>query len=353
VYEAIFEARMNLWAGGRDRARRDLMATAVKVCGTEQDMARNSLVGQVIESFFDVLAAEERLRTARHLVETTRARLGEQKQQTASGASLEADLAEVTARLAEAEGGLVHVDSSRSRSVAMLAVALGLPAGTDLQLRDEGLPGWATPDEFEDGLSQAVSTRPELARARLMSKRFDLGVTMAKADFLPRIDTYWSVGSYRNGNPFPKISSDQKVWYANVVLSYEIFDGGARKARLAKARAELDEFRAIDRKTTLAVELDVKEAYLRNAESRAQVTAADSRLRAAEAMAEVRRAQHDAGAATVASALEAEQTLTDARMRQINAGFELRKSVANQARSLGLFVAAGGPQAACCTPVKP
>lgn len=353
VYEAIFEARMNLWSGGRNQARRSLMATAVEICGTEQDMARNALVGQVIESYFDVLAAEERLRSARQLVETTRARLTEQSQQTANGASLEADLAEVQARLAEAEAGVVQVESSRGRGAAMLAVALGMPAGTDLQIRDEGPPGWATPDEFEDGLGQAVATRPELSRARLMSKRFDLGVKMAKADFLPRLDTYWSVGSYRNGNPLLKISSDQKVWYANMVLSYDIFDGGARKARLAKARAELDEFRAVDRKTTLAVELDVKQAYLRSSESRARLAAAESRLKAAEAMAAVRRAQHDAGAATVADALEAEQMLTDARMGRINASFELRKAAANQARSLGLFVSAGGPLAACCTPVKP
>ena len=341
---------MNLWAGGRDRARTDMLTTATEICGTENDMARNALVAQVIESFFDVLAADERRVAAERLVETARRRRDEEATRFAQGAALGADLAEVEARLAEAEAGVVHIGAARARSLAALAIALGLPAASELTLEDEGDPDPSLPADYDSALAQALESRPELERARLMARRFELGVEMAKADYRPRLDTYWSLGLYSDGDPVPEISREQKVWYANLVFSWPIFDGGARAARLAKARVELDEFREVDRQTTLAVELDVRSAYLRLDETRAELRAAERRLAAASAQREVSAARREAGAVTLAAALEGEQLLTDAAMARTNAAFGLRKAAADAARALGLFVNAGGPRAPCCGP---
>src|SRR5262249_6555843 len=133
-------------------ARSDMLETATQICGTENDTARNALIGDVIESFYDVLAAEERLSQARKLVETIRARRDEQKQRFDQGAVLRADLADVEAKLAESESGVVHVDASRSRGIAALAVALGLPAAAPLAPADSPDAAAATPADYEIGL---------------------------------------------------------------------------------------------------------------------------------------------------------------------------------------------------------
>lgn len=354
VYGLVVDARSNLWAGGRDEARRGMLAAATEIAGSEIGAARNALVGQVIESFFDVLAAEERLADGRRLVETTRARRDEQMERLAQGAALAADLADVEARLAEAEAGVVHISAARARGIASLAISLGLPASTELTLKDEGdaeAAEGSVPADHDAGRARALSLRPELARARLLTKQRRLGASMAKADFLPRLDASLSVGSFRDGDPIPKLTRAQKVWSASVALSWEVFDGGARRARLARARAEVDELREVDRRTTLEVELDVKSAYLRVGEARARLAATDRRLEAAREMWKVRAAQREAGEATLSSALEGEQLLSDARMARTNAAFELRKASADVARALGSFVNAGGPDPSCCGPV--
>jgi outer membrane protein TolC len=328
---------MNLWAGGRDRARRDMLRTATQICGTENDTARNALIGEVIESFYDVLAADERLRHAEKLVATVRERRDEQAKRFEQGAVLHADLADVEARLAEAEAGRAHVAAGRSRSLAALAIALGLPAASALAPADGADAVEAPPEDYQAGLAEALKTRPELTRARLMTRRFELGVSVAKSEFLPRLDAAFSIASYREDDPLLQLDRSQKVWMVDLGLSIEIFDGGARAARVAKAAAELDEFHQVDRKTTLGVELDVRSAYLRRDEARSAFAAAEKRLVAAREMRELKKTQYEEGAATLASSLEGEQMLTDALMGRTNASFELRKSEANVARALGFL----------------
>jgi len=352
VYGLVVDARLNLWAGGRDRARRGLLAAATEISAAESDAARNALVGQVIESFFDVLAAEARLADGEKLVETTRARRDEEKERFAAGAALGADLAGVEASLAEAEAGVARLSASRTRAIASLAVSLGLSASTELTLEDEGDFDDSVPAGHDAGRARAPGLRPELARARLLIEQRRLGVSMAKADFLPRLDASLSVGSFRDGDPFPKLTRDQKVWSASVALSWEVFDGGARRARLARARAELDELREVDRRTVLEVELDVKSATLRVDEARARLAASDRRLEAARELGKVRAAQREAGAATLAALLEAEQALCDARMARTDAAFELRKATVDVGRALGSYVNAGGPSRSGPAPAR-
>lgn len=351
VYGLVVDARLNLWAGGRDKARRGALTAATEVSGAEVGAAGNALVGQVIESFFDVLAAEERLADAQRLVETTRARRDEERERVTAGVALGVDLADAEARFAEAEAGVAHISAARARGMASLAISLGLPASTELTLADEGDAEGSVPADQDAGRARPPGERPELARARLLTKQRQLGVAMAKADFLPRLDASLSLGSYRDGDPIPKLTRDQGVWVASVALSWEIFDGGARRARLARARAEVDELGEADRRARLEVELDVKSATLRVDEARVQLAASERRLEAARETRKVRAAEREAGAATLSALLAGEQALSDARMARTNAAFELRKATADVARALGSYVNAGGPVPSCCGPV--
>jgi outer membrane protein TolC len=90
-----------------------------------------------------------------------------------------------------------------------------------------------------------------------------------------------------------------------------------------------------DRAATLAVQLDVKRAWLRRDEARARQDVAGAAVGQAEESLRLVRDQYEGGAATVTRYLEAELMATQARMRATQARYDLRKAEAELERALG------------------
>ena len=105
------------------------------------------------------------------------------------------------------------------------------------------------------------------------------------------------------------------------------------------ARSVLDEMLDADRKATLALQLDVKTAYLRLDEARARKEVTRASVAQAEETLSLVRKQYEGGTATVTRYLEAELMLTRARMRDTQALYDLEKSLADVARAMGWLVA--------------
>ncbi len=188
---------------------------------------------------------------------------------------------------------------------------------------------------FETAIDVAMARRPELEQARLQVEHAAIGLDSQRAGQRPRLES--GVRAYLTEEDNPGFDAGDTNWWAQLNLSWNVFDGGVRRARVEQARAMLDRSILADRKTTLAIQLDVKTAYLRIAEARARLEVAEAAVRHAEESLELVRTRYDAGAATVIRYLNAEQMRTEARMGRTQAIFDLRKSSADGARAIGLF----------------
>jgi outer membrane protein len=149
--------------------------------------------------------------------------------------------------------------------------------------------------------------------------------------YLPRLDAsarmYWDDADF-------SYDGDKTNWTAGIALRWGLL-GGGRGARVAKARAVLAEMIQTDRKATLAVQLDVKTAYIRIDEARARVKVTEASVMQATETLTLVRNQYDGGTVPVTRYLEVEMMLTRARMRNTNAAYDLKKSLADAARAMG------------------
>jgi outer membrane protein len=105
----------------------------------------------------------------------------------------------------------------------------------------------------------AMANRPELKRSRLQVVKSRMDLDVARPEYLPRLDAQMKTYFDDSGFDF---EWDRKNWTAGVILNWDLFTGFKRASQVDRARAVLKEMLAADRKATLAVQLQLKGAYM-------------------------------------------------------------------------------------------
>jgi outer membrane protein len=345
ISELTGEVSYNLYDGGGNILRKRMAETASEMCNYEYKAARNSVVAEVIHGYFNLLAAEELVGTAHASVETIHAAVDETRARYADGAALRADLIMVEYRLQEAEEAAIHAETGRKLALASLAVTAGLDAfstfeivGLEEETRrlPDGLDA-KLPDNLETAMETAVTNRPEIARAELMAQRLDLGYKAARTSRRPRVDFYGKAGWQERGSVDFGFEQQFLNWYANLTVSWQVFDGGIRKARIGRAMAQRDEQLVSTEKQRRAVQLEVANAYIQLERARAGREVAEKGVASAEESLSVSNKRYREGAEVVSDYLEVVQQLTVARMKRTNSRYELHRAQAEAARTLGIF----------------
>ncbi len=342
-FETAIDVRYTVYNGGRDLLRRWQAETGRELSELDRQVAGNALVAAVIDAFFSVLAAGDMVETAAASVAMVEAQLKDTRLGYEVGNVLKSDVLSLEVRRLQAVERRIRAENGEQLAKAALANLLGGDPDTPLEVTDtirqpdlhSGDDFWDLPADYPTAVSEAMATRPELAQARLHVEHAAIGLDSERAGKRPRLDT--GVRAYLTEEDNPGFDAGDLSWWAQLNLSWNVFDGGVRRARVDQARAMLDKSILADRKVTLAIQLDVKTAYLRIAEARARLEVAEAAVRHADESLELVRARYDAGEATVTRYLNAEQMRTEARMGRTHAGFDLRKSLADGARALGLF----------------
>ncbi len=339
-FEAAVDVRYTVYNGGRDLLRRWQAETGRSLSELDRRVAGNALVAGVIDAFFSVLAAGEMKDTARLSVAAVAAQLEEKRLGYEAGNVLKSDVLSLEVRRAQAVERRIRAENGEHLAKAALANLLGGDPDTAFEATGDGTwesPGTneALPADYPSALTEAMARRPELEQARLSVEHAATGVAAEEAGKRPRLDS--GVRAYWTEEDDPGFDAGDTNWWPQLNLPWDVFDAGARRARAEQARAKPDRSILADRKATLAIQLDVKTAWLRIAEARARLEVAEAAVRHAEESLSLVRARYDAGATTVTRYLNAEQMQTEARLGRTQAVFDLRKSLADGARALGRY----------------
>jgi len=170
----------------------------------------------------------------------------------------------------------------------------------------------------------ALKSRTDLREADLGVEHATIGSRMARAEFLPKVNVF---SSWEEDNQ-TFLTRGGNNWTAGVNLNFNIFDGGANRARLAAAHYRQSQAQAQAAQMAAAVKLQVREAFqnLTTAQQRVEV----SRQAQSEAEESLRIIQnrYEAGLATITDLLRVEAARTSAQKNYLNALFDYRISYA-------------------------
>lgn len=234
LFQGSVAARYTLFDGGERRARADMARFQADAADAAFRNAEGEVLVQVTRQYTLVLATTDAVSAHDQRIAALREELERARRLHAVGRAPELQV--LRAQAAVAAGAAERVRSVAALETAQhdLARLVGapeeqIPAGhiTPVRLYQEDLAS------RQDLLDLAVASNAEVARMEREVQVARGGVRLARSAFLPDVQL---LGQYdnradSNGNSFGE-------WSFGGVLSFPLFQGGARRNDLARARSE-------------------------------------------------------------------------------------------------------------------
>jgi outer membrane protein TolC len=243
-----------------DLARADLDATRANEKETENDVALrvHEIYYQILVTQLHKSATEAKIRAAQEME-------AERTQQVKFGSTLDEQLIDSRAQTLEAKQDLLTMELQLSDLTLQLNDVLGLPVNTQLEL-DPTVPEVQEPCRREECVSTALASHPEIVAAKAEVEKASAGVRLSKADYFPDVS---AIARYSYQDNVPFLARNFGTFGAE--LTYDLFDGGRRKAKLGESNAGLGEARENLARITDEVERKVETAANKLARTREMI----------------------------------------------------------------------------------
>lgn len=233
-----------------EAASAELGATRANAQETENEVALkvHQLYYRVLITQLHHSATEARIKAAEDLQ-------SERTQQVKYGSALDQDVIESRAQSLQVKQELLTTELQLSDLTMQLDDVTGLPLTTQLEL-DPSVPGVHDTCEREECIKVALQSHPEIVAAREELRKANAAVQLAKADYVPDI-TAFARYSYSSNVPF--LAHNFGSFGAE--LTYDLFDGGRRRAAVRESDAQVAEAKENLVRVTEDVELRLQVAY--------------------------------------------------------------------------------------------
>lgn len=318
-------------------------ATHQKVA-SEQLLARSGqlVIFRVIQAYYGVLFAGRQLGVAGHAASTAQSVLEESRARFEAGSTVESDYLAAQVNLASRQQELVRTRNALALAHAQLNLAMGRGAEHDYEAIEPALPPNLRPPGLAEAESRALKDRPDLKQTAEQLAANQAGIQAAKSAFGPRV-TAFAGSELDNVNFFGNGGSN---WTAGAELQFDIFAGGQKSARLARAHASLEQAQATRQSAEDAVRLDVRRAWYDFDSARQTVEVNRSAAAQAEEALRIVNNRYQAGMTTITEMLRAEDASRTAATNYWEAVYRLSTSYA----ALELAMGALNPQSPVVMP---
>jgi outer membrane protein TolC len=308
-----------------DMARAELNATRANAKETENEVAL-----KVHQIYYRVLIAQVHRSATQAKIKAAQDLQSERVQQVKYGSTLDEDLIESAAQSLQAKQELLTTELQLSDLTMQLDDALGLPLTTELDL-EPGVPGVRDTCAREECIKVALESHPEIIAAREEVQKASAGVKLSKAEYIPDVSAFARY-SYQNNVPFLA----RNFGTFGVQLTYDLFDGGRRRAALQESDAQLAKAKENLARVTEEVELGVQVAYNKLHRTQEMVNVSEELLTLRTESSRVSAQQLERGAALKSQADNAVAQEFDAKTQLLQSQLDYIQARDEMTQAMGL-----------------
>jgi outer membrane protein len=315
------------------KREQNVAASKQNVRGAEFNVldARQAVIANVTTNYYELLrrqrlvsVAEQGVARANTTLEATRAFVAAGSAPQKDILQAEADYENSLVQLSVAKNDVRLSMTSLKNAIGVLTAAPVIVPTVDLPTPD------ATPDTRAPGeyIQQAFNNRSDLKRegAFIQADRHNVKIANINAGFQVQADV--TEGFRIDPNP-----GEQRSFGTS--FSYPLFDGGAARAAVRQAKANLETSQRQLEITKQNIQLDVETNYLNKEEARQRIRSTQAALRAAQLNFEAATAAQREGAGTIIDVITAQTQLITADTNAVQALYDFYLSEARLSRAVG------------------
>jgi outer membrane protein len=283
------------------------------------------LVMSVVDAYSALLLAAKQHQVAEDALKTAQSILDRSRANVQAGMVVESDLLSAQVNHAARNQELIRARNAVALSRAQLNHEMGVSPDTQFEpaelLAEKSFPA-ASLDELEQ---RALEQRPDLQGVALQQAVQADGVRAAKASFGPRLN---AISDWELDNP-RLAGGGGNNWMAAVEIQIDLFDGGAKRARLQRERAMKGRIDALHDAALSGIRLEVRKAYLDFDAARQQVEVARAAVGQAQESLRIGQNRYQAGLSTITDLLRMQEAEVRAQTDYSQSLYRLQTSYAS------------------------
>jgi outer membrane protein TolC len=237
------------------KAANDVALAYVEASKGKARSVKDQVALKVRQLYYKILIVQSQQQAIEAKIHAVEDLNTERTQQVKYGSTLEADLIESRAQSLQAKQDLLAAQLQLSDLHMQFNDAVGLPIQSGVVL-DPNVPSPPAISPREECIKLALDSNPNIAEAKAEVEKAAAGVREAKREYIPDFETFARY-SYADNVPF--LARNYGTF--GVHFSYDIFDGGKRRATLRERDVQVDQAKENLARIRDEVEVKVETAY--------------------------------------------------------------------------------------------
>jgi outer membrane protein len=322
-YNASVTVRQTVYDAGRRGVEVERARSVEETAAEGVELVRSGLAYQTIDAFNAILFLQENLAVQDEELQALTRHLAITEEKVRSGTATEFEVLTTQVRMADVESRRVDVASNLEVRRIELGQLLGWTTETPPVLMGsfDGTPADLDVDSL---IGVALAQRPEMKLSRGAEGTAEVQARLASLGDKPSVSLNLTLGA-KNGY-IPHLNAVKPNWVAGMSLDFPLFNGYRNRSQVEESEAGLSQARARTRALERTVTTQVQQAAASVQASQEKIRASELQVRQAEAALELANTRYQAGVVTNLDVLDAQTSLSEARLMELRARYDLVRS---------------------------
>lgn len=347
TYSTNLQVSYDLDFWGRNRALAEAAQASAVATRFDQETVAITVVTSVANTYFQVLAAQDRLRVAERNLRDAERVLAAFRARLSVGTSNALDVSQQEALVAGQRASIPNLRNTVEQQRIGLGILTGMPPER-LDVKGGTLERLPLPLVAPGLPSELLARRPDVANAEAQLVAENANIRAARAAFFPSVQLTAS-GGLTSAALSTITGPGTLVAQLAANLTQTIFDNGQRRGQLDQAKGRYDELLATYRRAVLQSFTDTEQALTALRFTTEQEALVRQTVAVAQRSADIARAQLEAGTIDIITSLNTQNTLysnldllTQVRLARFQALVNLYKALGGGWSGGAPAVAGGG-----------
>jgi len=307
TYSTGLQVSYDLDFWGRNRALAEAAQASAVATRFDQETVALTVVTSVANTYFQVLAAQDRLAVAQRNLADAERILGAFRARLSVGTANALDVSQQEALVAGQRASIPNFRNTVEQQRIGLGILTGQPPER-LQVRGGTLDKLKLPLVAPGLPSELLARRPDVANAEAQLQAENANIRAARAAFFPSVQLTAS-GGLTSAALSTITGPGTLVAQLAANLTQTIFDNGLRRGQLDQAKGRYDELLAGYRRAVLQSFTDTEQALTALRFTTEQEALERLAVAVAQRSADIARAQLEAGTIDIITSLNTQNTL--------------------------------------------
>jgi len=275
-----------------------------EAAGHQLERTEQEIVFRVVNAYYGALLVTKQRELAEQALKTSQSILDRSRSRFDAGLAVESDLLTAKVHMAVRQQELIRARNNLDLARTELNTALGVSMDSSFQMTETLMESALPMPVLQDVEKLALTNRPDLKRMESEEAAQRQNVAIAKSSFGPRVNAF---AGWEMDNPTLVAGGGGNNWLGGVEMQIDLFQGGAKRAELARERALQEKVTAMKQVASDGIRLEVRRAYYDLDSARQEVEVARAVIAQAENSLRINQDRYDGGLITVTDLLGAEE----------------------------------------------